>query len=142
VSLTVSTLVRIYGVADFNFGSYTGSGSRSLDDDVCVWTNADAATYRVTAKGDGTDFAFTVAKDGSNTLAYTVKWNNTTGTAGNTALTANSISPNFSGANTTSQTCGGGNNANLQISFGEAALQAAKPGTYSGVLTIVISPGV
>lgn len=139
VSLSISNLVRISGIADMNFGTYDGSGDLAQDDDVCVWTNQSSGTYKVLAQGDGDSNAFTVSS-GAGTLSYSVKWNNTTGTTGNTALTADTISGEFSGASTTSSTCSGGDTANFEVTFSAADLLAVRPATYTGVLTLVVSP--
>lgn len=140
ISLGVSNLVRISGIADLNFGTFGGSGNSSRDDDVCVWTNQSGGSYKVTAQGDGTLHAFTVTA-GGDPLPYSVRWNNTTGTSGNSALTADTISGAFTGASTTSSTCAGGATANFQVIFSSADLLSARPGTYAGVLTFIVSPG-
>ncbi len=143
VTLTVPTMFRISGIADLSFGSYSGNGNLALDDDVCVWTNAAGGNYQVTAQGSGASFAFTVVKtgDASKTIPYAVKWNNTSGTIGNVALTANVASGNMSGANNESISCSSGpsDTANFQASFTQADLLATVAGVYTGVLSLIIS---
>lgn len=142
ITMSVPSLVKISHVADLSFGTYSGSGSTSRNDDVCVWTNLASGNYRVTARGNGAANAFTVkrANPATDTAPYTVRWNNAPG-PGTTALTADTISADFSGANTTNTTCSGGVNANFQVSFTQSALLAVPAGEYSGVLTLIISPG-
>lgn len=146
ISFTIPTMFRIGGISDLTFGSYSGNGGLALDDDVCVWTNATGGSYRITAKGSGASFAFTVAKvgDTSKTIVYAVNWNNTAGTSGNQPLTANTTSSNISGANTVSTDCTSGpsNTANFQVTFTQGNLLAASAGTYTGVLSLVISAPV
>lgn len=143
VSLTVPTMYRISGVGDLAFGSYSGSGSLTLNDDVCVWTNAASGSYRVTAKGDGTDFAFVVKKQGdtSKTIPYSVLWNDESGTTGAISLSANVTSTNQTGANSQSISCSSGSNAtgNFKVTLSQSDLLKAVSGSYSGVLTLVIS---
>lgn len=143
VTLTVPTMYRISGIENLSFGTYTGNGALSLDEDVCVWTNASGGAYRVTARGDGASFAFVVTKSGdtSKTIPYTVRWNNTSGTSGNQALLADTTSSNMTGANTVSIGCSTGpaNTANFQVSFSESALLGSVSGTYTGVLSLIIS---
>jgi hypothetical protein len=145
VSLTIPTLFRIGGISDLDFGSYTGNGSPSMNDDVCVWTNASTGEYRVTAQGSGTGFAFVVKKvgDTSRQIPYTTHWNNTSGISGNIPLDPNVTSANISGANTVSTTCasGPGATANYEVKFQAGDLQAARSGTYTGVLSLIISAG-
>lgn len=146
VSLSVATLFRIGGIRDINLGTYTGGGTLSDNDDVCVWTNAASGSYRVTARGDGGSpgqYLFTVAKvgDPTQTIPYAVRWNDQSGTAGNFALTTNQITTNLSGANTQSSTCATGPvaTANYQVVFGQEDLLGVRSGTYRGTLTLIIS---
>lgn len=139
VTLSIPNIVRISGISDLSFGAYGGSGSPSLDDDICIYENNTSGTYKVTAHGSGTSSAFTVT-DGSNLIAYAVRFNNVTGTTSNFPLTTNVTSSTLSGANSASQTCGGGNNANFQVTLQKADLLKVPAGTYSGTLTLVIEP--
>lgn len=139
IDLSISNLVRISGMADLNFGTVSGTSDAVLDQDVCVWTNVAAGEYKVNAHGDGAANAFTVS-NGVGTMAYTVRWNDTVGTSGNVALAAGVLSGVQSNASTTSTTCGGGASANYQVRFTQAVLSSVRPGTYTGVLTVVISP--
>ena len=139
ITLTIPTQVRISGLADLALGTWSGSGSKTANDDVCVYTNNPGAGYRVTATGNGTGGAFTVAS-GAETVAYEVRWNDQTGTAGNVQLTSGVQLASQTGANTSSQTCGGLNSANFQVTFTSSALAAAKSGAYTGLLSIVVEP--
>ena len=146
VTLSVPTMFRISGINDLSFGSYSGSGNLSLNDDVCVWTNDESGEYRITAQGDGTAFAFVVKKVGDNTkqIPYTMYWNDTSGTSNNVQLTANVTSGNQTGANTQSTGCSSGAAAtgNFQVVFQASDLQGAVSGSYAGVLTLTISAAV
>lgn len=140
VSATVNSLVKISGVSDFDFGSYSGSGNFSLSQNLCVWTNVSAATYKVKVRGSGESYAFTVVNAQSATIPFAVKWNNASGTSGNFSLTADQLTDSLANANTNSQSCGGSANANLQIIFTQNDLLSSRPGTYTGVLTVILSP--
>lgn len=137
VSLSISNLVRITDVAPLNFGSYSGSGSAVQDDSVCVYTNNPSGQYKITARGSGTLYAFTIT-NGSTTIPYTVRWNNTGSTSGNFQIDANIQSSTLSGASTTSQTCAGVNNANFQVTMTRDAILGVPSGTYTGTLTLII----
>lgn len=139
ITVTVPNLIRITGMADFSFGTYSGSGDMDQNDNVCVYTNKASGTYRVTASGSGAGGAFSVAS-GADTLAYGVFFNDVSGTTGEQALTSGSALTGQSGANTTSQTCGGSDNANIHVRFLETNLTAAPAGSYTGTLTIVVEP--
>ena len=144
-TLSVATLFRISGIQDMNFGSYTGSNIMQLDQDLCVWTNTAFGRYRVTARGSdaGAGYPFRVVhqNNASRSIPYTVRWNTTSGTAGNSPLVANVASADKSGANTESTTCATGPSAtaNVAVTFSEADLLAARSGTYTGTLTIIVS---
>lgn len=139
ISLTVPELILISGMADVSFGTWSGSGDLDGNEDVCIYTNKAAGTYVVTATGDGAANAFTVT-DGSNTIAYAVAYNDVSGTTGEAALTTNVQSAQQSGADTSSQSCGGSDNANFHVTVTEANLLAAPAGAYSGTLTLVVEP--
>jgi hypothetical protein len=139
VSVTVPNLIRITGMADFPFGAYGGSGDLNNDQNVCVYTNKASGTYRVTGTGSGGGGAFTLAK-GGDTLDYAVYFNDVTGTTGEQPLTAGSALAGQSGANTSSQTCGGGSSANYHVEILETDLLAVPAGAYSGTLSILVEP--
>jgi len=139
ISLTVPDLVKIGGISDLAFGSYTGTGNISQDDDVCVWTNVTTADYVVTASGSGTASAFTLT-DGSETIAYQVFWNDVAGTSGSVELSTGVASATQTGANTTALDCSGGVNANFQVTMSQSVLLAVAPNSYAGVLTLTIEP--
>jgi len=144
VSLTVSELVRITSLSDMTL-TFTGGTSAPSDfKNVCVYTNMTSAAYKVTAFGNGnstggtgTDF---FVHAGTYAIPYRVKWNTVTG-GGGTELTAGSELTGLSGANTTSQSCGGSPNASFEVSFVREEILKKPSGTYSGVLTFAIEPG-
>jgi hypothetical protein len=138
MSLTVPNLVRVTGVSDFTFGSYNGSGNAVLDHNLCVYTNNPLGQYKVTLRGSGTAFAYEVTDGATNKIPYSVRWNAATGTGGNFNLDADDQSTVLGGANITSQTCGGGASANMQVTMTKAALLSKPSGAYSGILTIIV----
>ncbi|NDC38469.1 MAG: hypothetical protein EBZ48_10505 [Proteobacteria bacterium] len=141
VSLSIATLVRITGLENINFGKYAGTGNLSAAVDLCIWTNNADGKYKVRAEGSGASGAFTLTDGVTGTLPYEVRWNNTTGTSGNFAIsTPQQYTSLLTGANTESSTCGGGRNANFQVTIQQAQLLARRPAIYTGVLTFVISP--
>ncbi len=142
VSLTVSTCYRISKIDDLSFGSYSGSGAMSLNDNVCVYTNASGGKYSVRVRGEGTGYAFIVKNtaDVTKTIPFTVYWNDQQDTSGNFQVTANSPQ-DCTGANTESVDCSVGLSytANFEVRFAASDLLSSKAGTYSGVLTFIIA---
>ena len=139
LSLSIPHLVKLSGIEDLNFGNYIGPGNAVLADPVCVYTNLSTGEYKITARGSGASYAFTLT-NGSQEIPYTVRWNNSIGTSGNVALSANTTSSSFTGANTSSVTCSGGNSANFQVTISQNALLSVKAGSYNGILTLIVEP--
>jgi hypothetical protein len=142
VSLTISPLYKISGIADIALGSYSGTGALTGNDDVCVYSNG-GTTYHVKVTDDtALSSASFAVEDATHTfqIPMTVKWNSATGTTGNAAVAYNTQLAG-TGANTTSSDCSvGGNSANLQVNLDATALQAAPAAAYSSTLTLLIEP--
>lgn len=136
VSLTIPKLVRITSMADFAFGTYTGTGALDSNDDVNVASNY-TGTYQVVLTGSGAASAFTIT-NGTQTIAYSVAYNKATGIAGGVAAT--------SGTAITAQTgvvkplATATLNGNIRVQMTQANIQAVDAGTYTGTLTIVVTP--
>jgi hypothetical protein len=142
VTLTIPQLYRISGVADLALGSYSGTGTMSGNDDVCVYSNG-ATTYgiQITDNTNMTSNTFAV-EDAAHTkqIPMAVRWNSTTGTSGNVAVTYNTRLA-ATGANTSASDCStGGNSANFQVNFIQADLQAASAASYSSTVTLLVEP--
>lgn len=137
--VTIADLVRITNVGNLDFGSYSGSGALDANDNVCIYRNIPAATYRVTASANEGSF---VVKSGADSIAYSVFWNHATGTTGETAVSYSSPTATQTGANNTSEDCGGGAslNANFHVHFDASPLQAAPAGIYTGTLVLFVEP--
>jgi hypothetical protein len=137
MDVTIPGLVRITGVGNLDFGNYTGGSAPSLYEPVCVYTNDASGNYKVTARGTGASYAFTVDDGNGHTIPYSVSWDDFSATI---SLSPDTASTTRSGANTSSQTCGGGNSARFQVSFTASALLSKPAGTYTGTLTLIIEP--
>jgi hypothetical protein len=142
ISLTIPTLYKITDVADIALGTYSGSGTMSGNDDLCVYSTG-STSYHVQMTDDATNTPANFAVDNAGhtvSIPMAVKWNSTTGTAGNSAVTYNTA---FAGtnANTSAADCSvGGKSANVQVNFIQADLQAAPAAPYSTTLTMIIEP--
>lgn len=148
ISVTIPKLVKISGISDLTEAGYDGSaGGVDMDDDVCIYANLGAGgNYTVTISGGsngwggGTAAGFFVGNNANaQEIAYAVAWNDVTGTAGGVAVTH--------GVDLTTQTgysnaedCGASTNANFRVTLTQANLLAVLNGTYTGTLTIVITP--
>lgn len=142
VSLAIPQLYLISGVADFSFGTYSGSGNLSANYDLCVYSNDSSAGYkvRVTDSSALSADGYSVQNAaGTAQIPFNVKWKSGVGSTGNRQLTYN-VAHTQTAANTTTPNCNGTNNANIQINLLQSDLQGAPSDTYSSTLTISIEP--
>jgi len=143
VTLTIPALFRISGIGDLALGTYSGTGTMTANDDICVYSNS-SGNYRVriTDNSEMTANQFAV-ENAANTgqIAMEVRWNDVIGITGNVAVTYNTPLASQTGANTQTTDCSvGGLKANLQVNFTQANLLAAPASAYSSTLTITIEP--
>ena len=137
ITVGIGEMVRISGFEDFAFGTYSGNGALTDNDDLCVYRNGNA-TYTITATSNEGSFQ---VRSGVNAINYTASFNDQTGTVGSAALVYNTATSTQTGANTQTADCSqGGNSANLKIDMTEADIQAAPPGSYSGTIVLTAAP--
>ncbi|MBP9837191.1 MAG: hypothetical protein KBC84_00605 [Proteobacteria bacterium] len=137
ISLSIPKLIRIKNLADVSFPTYSGSGDLSFNKDITIAVNYSTGGYRITATGSGAGNAFMVI-DGSKQVPYSVLFNKQTGVTGASALTPGTSLTGLTGAvKPIGSTV---LNANYQVKFLDANLQAIEAGNYSGILTLVVAP--
>ncbi len=126
--------VRITGLTDMN-GTWNGTGDATNSDDVCLYSSDGSYDILVEGPTDSGDY---VLESGANKIPITVYWNDDTGTTGRTTLdSANNPSlSGVTGGDTSSQTCSGGNTANISWKALESDLQTKAAGTYTATMTI------
>lgn len=130
--------VKISSVNSLSLGTWSGSGSLSDNDDVCIY-NSDTSNYSITASGSGSGQSFAMSGSGSS-MAFEVWFKGSSGSVGTYSQLTSGSPENFSGANQTAVDCGGGVNANVKVSVGALTLGSVPAGSYSGSLTIVVTP--
>lgn len=140
VTMQTQALARITDLDDIDLGTWNGTTGLSAADNICVWSTTRG--YQITASGSGTAGAFTLT-DGTDTIAYSVAWDDAAGAASGTALaTGTALTAQASGA--TSATCQGGTTptATVLVSVSQTDLEAAtfNSAVYSGTLTLVVAP--
>jgi hypothetical protein len=140
LSVKKDARVKISDLNDLSQNAWDeGQGDVVLTDNVCVYSTRANGAYKVTANGSGAANAFTLA-NGANIMPYALKWADSVAGAGE-ALTANALSTAFANANRSDPNCTvGGNNAKLEVKISAADMTAAIDGTYTGVLTLIVSP--
>lgn len=129
-------LVRISNLSDFAFGSWSGTGSPTATDSICIYDTAANPTYRLRFRGSGSGFAFTMT-NGATTVAYGVEYRGSTGSF--VTVTANADAT-YGNAHSSSSTCGGVPNGSIRVTIPEANLQAVPAGNYTGTITILLRP--
>ena len=149
VTLVTGNNVRLSGLADMALGTWSGAGSMSADDNICIGRTGislfGTGSYRIHASGDGEPgdpAAFTLS-NGFNQIHYNAFFNDAVGTAGRQQLTP--------GVAMTGQTGFGfwlvfnylfgcfNENANISIEVPETELTGGA-GNYTGTLTLVLIP--
>jgi hypothetical protein len=138
VSLSISQVFKITGLADIALGAF-GTTDMTGNSDACIYTNTAGGAYHVKVTDDSGTGGFALKTAGGSTVPYTVKWNSAAGTTGNAAVTYNTDLAGTN-ANTTSQTCAGGKNANVAVNVLATDLTAAAAGNYSTTLSVLIEP--
>lgn len=134
--------VRVSGFTDIDFGTWNGVAA-NLDlynPSLCVYKNDSNRSYYITATGSGAAGAFTLSS-GGNTLAYQVAWKKSSGTGGTFTNHSTGVRRQYTtAANNTDELCGGTPNASMRIRIASATLTAARPGIYTGTVTILLEP--
>jgi hypothetical protein len=134
--------VRITGLTDLAFGSITNLGvDHILSESVCVYAKAKPSDlYDVTANGSGAGGAFTLSS-GSATLAYDVQWSASPNQSTGAQLTANqALTGQANSASNDDCSSGQPTTASLIVILRSAALGAARVGSYSGTLSLIVAP--
>jgi hypothetical protein len=133
--------VRITDLVDFNGGTWAGeSGQINLEDNICIYSST--GSYTITASGSGAANRFRV-ENGGEFLNYTVRWNDEPSTTtGQIQLTKTVTSATQTTTETVSDDCSAGASptAYIQVRFGNGQLRGNIPGTYTGTLTLLVSP--
>lgn len=152
LTLEIPKLIQITGMKDISLAYVAGQEDKTDNKDICIYANLDAGqdeTYTVTGTGnyaasgsDGTDFYLKRGGAGTvDTIAYSVSYNDASGTTGAQALTAGTALTGQTGfSNTVNELCSANQNANYSITITKANILAALHGTYTGTLTLVVAP--
>jgi hypothetical protein len=138
--------MQLSNISDFSLGNWgMGDPAVSSSMDLCVGSllNSPAGGYAITITSS--TGAYTL-KSGSNTLPYTLFWDSSgSGSlgSGSTQLTNGMKLSGLGNGNALSALCAlglTGPNARLTIKIAQSDLTAAIAGTYSGTITMLLSP--
>lgn len=134
VSLSVADRVQISNVKDIAFGTYGGTGDLVQNSSYCVYRNG-GGDYQLTLTTDQGSFA---VSDGTNTIPFAVKVDDTADASAGTAMVYNTASGALAGSPAVN--CAGTDNAAMEVTFSEADLQGAGTAAYSGTVTMYVEP--
>jgi hypothetical protein len=131
---------RITNMNDISLGTWDLVSPMTGNDPVCVYRDNGPGTYTVKGTDSSTitpaqfrleNAAHTVE------IPYTINWGNTSAPGAN--LLTDNVNFNGTGANTASQTCAGGTDANFKIDVTAANLANKPAGTYTATVTFNVS---
>lgn len=130
--------LMISGLADVAFGTLPTPGAdQTKAQSVCAYSGLLGGRYSVSATGSGTGGAFTLA-NGTYEMPYEVQWSASAGQTTGTALTSGTSITGRTGALSCPTLAA--SNASLILLIRSAAIAEARAGSYSGTLTILLSP--
>ena len=139
ISISVDDIVQINGLQDALFGTYSG-GNPTDTQEVCVSRSGTSGLYQIIARGSGGGDAFELSGPGG-TVAYTVEWaDETTAPVFATLDTGVAETGQTGGDNAFDSCAGAGENASLRIAMNGPDVAALSAGTYSGTLSLEVSP--
>lgn len=133
--------VQIFSLSDAQFGTISSiSAPQSLSQTLCIYSPL-LRGYSIKATGSSSGGPFTIS-NGSTPMPYTVQWAFSGGQTIGSALTSG---VSLSGNPGLSLLCGGlfgllASNASLIITLPANSLAAAQAGTYTGTLSLMVSP--
>lgn len=135
--------VQITSLSDVSFGMVSSvATNRTASQSLCVYTGS-LLGYTVTGTGSGSSGAFTLANAGNSNvrLAYTAQWAFAGGQTAGTLMTPGQGVRSSGGLNLL---CSLGSllagTASLIITLPSTSLSAASAGSYSGTLSLMVSP--
>lgn len=135
ISMTTEDQIQISNLEDIALAD-SGSGDFAGASPACIYRNG-TGSYTLTASGSGDANAFTISDGGANNLSYDITYDDGTGAQ---ALAAGNALAGRTNADTASKTCAGGNNGSISINIAAADVSAVPAGTYTGSLTLTVSP--
>lgn len=139
ISLNVADEVRITNLTDITLGQYAGADLTGSSE-ACIYRSGTGA-YQITATGSGALGAFELSDGATNTVDYTVTYQETAAPSA-VALTAGTALTGQVSGDPASQTCAtaGINTGTLIVNVLDADLAALPAATYNGLLTLSVSP--
>jgi hypothetical protein len=138
ITLEIADRVQISDVENVGLGAWAGSGNMVASTDFCVYRSG-GDDYKLTLTTDEGAFSVRSATT-TDSIAFSVKVDDDLNASDGESMTYNSASA-VALAGSSSLTCSGSDNAQLEVTFAEAALQAASTANdYDATMTIFVEP--
>lgn len=141
VQVDIPSLVRVHGVADVDFGTYTGTAIAGQNVPFCVWGNV--ATYDITvSSANESAGAFRMLDSVSGDfVGYDVLFSATDDASAGAAVTSGTTISGSATASNNLAVCDTTNdNAAVFLTVPEANMQTVTPGTYNDTMTLLVEP--
>ena len=138
VTLEIADRVQITSISDIVLGAWSGNGDLVGSTDFCVYRSG-GDDYQLTLTADTGSFVVESATT-LDSIAFSANVDDDLDASDGETLAYNTASAvALTGSN--SFTCGGNDNAQLEVTFAEAALQAASSAAdYQATVTILVEP--
>lgn len=138
VSLQIADRVQITSVNDIALGAWAGSADLVGASNFCVYRSG-GNNYRLTLTTDTGAFQVD-SVTASDSIVFTAKVDDDADASDGEAMSYNTASA-VALVGSSSYTCGGADNAQLLVTFAEAALQGATTANdYQATVTIFVEP--
>jgi hypothetical protein len=142
VYLAIGDVIRIWGLTDIDFGTWSGAGNLNRTQNIRVnvnyGTNDATRRYEVTANGDHASGDFLLENLSGQTLPYTAWFNDELGNGGQVELSPGVTLTGQDGAHFPLRRAA--RSASIRVRINQADLQAADGGEYTGHIILFVQP--
>ncbi|XOV90064.1 MAG: hypothetical protein ACFHX7_09310 [Pseudomonadota bacterium] len=138
ISLEIANRVQISSVEDIALGAWGGSGNLTGATEFCVYRSG-GDNYRLTLTTSTGSFSVASVLSGDS-IPFSARVDDDLDASDGEALTYNTATA-VALVGSSSLTCGGGDNAELAVTFAEADLQQASTANdYQATVTVFVEP--
>jgi len=140
LSLVINNKLNVTNLADTALGTYSGADMTGSDS-ICVYYNQ-TASYKITFDGTNTPGTFVLDDGSSNTIPYTISYDDGGGASAITAATA--LTGQSTGGNTTDDDCVTATADNGTVAYTVLAtdITGNPNGTYTDTVQITVAPDI
>jgi hypothetical protein len=139
ITITVNgSLVKITSVDNITLGTYAQSGNVIANERFCVYSQTGNYALTVSSTNQDSSGNFNLLNTASSALLpYSLSFIDSGSGQGTSAVSNLALSGS---GDSSSETCGGTNNATLTLAIDEQDLQASETGSYSDTINLLVEP--